>query len=78
MLALKEGSHHHALYGHILEEVRALSINLSQAQFQHIKRQGNIVAHALARHAQHCADLEVWMRSVPPTQEHLLSIDFPS
>jgi hypothetical protein len=51
VLALKEGSHHHALYGHILEEVRALSVNLSQAQFQHIKRQGNIVAHALARHA---------------------------
>jgi ribonuclease HI len=67
--ALKDVCPSHTTFGLIIEDVRALSSNLEKVHFNHIKHQGNSIPHALARHAQYCADLEVWMESVPLTIE---------
>lgn len=76
--ALNTRDHSNAAFGNIIEDITVLSSNLSQAHFLHVKRQGNSVAHALAKYARHSAELKVWMEAVPPTIENLLSRDFPS
>ena len=73
--ALKDARLSLAPFRLIVEDARVLSSNLEKVQFHHIKRQGNSIAHALARLAQYCEDFEVWMESVPPTIEHPLSLD---
>ena len=78
MKALKDDRPSHAPVGVIVEDARALSSNLEKVQFNRVKRQSNSIAHALTHLAQHCADLEVWMESVPPAIEHLLSLDLSS
>ena len=78
MKALKDDRPSHAPFGLIVEDARALSSNLEKVQFNRVKRQSNSIAHALTHLAQHCADLEVWMESVPPAIEHLLSLDLSS
>ena len=52
--ALKVEGASHAMFGLIIDDIRALSSNLEKVQFSHIKCRGNCIAHALARHAQHC------------------------
>uniref|UniRef100_A0A2N9FG05 RNase H type-1 domain-containing protein n=1 Tax=Fagus sylvatica TaxID=28930 RepID=A0A2N9FG05_FAGSY len=76
--AFKTDCHCHAPFGLAIEATKTLSDQFTKIQFNHVKRQGNALAHALARHAQHCFDFEVWMEYVPSTLEHLLSLNFPS
>uniref|UniRef100_A0A2N9IMR2 Reverse transcriptase domain-containing protein n=1 Tax=Fagus sylvatica TaxID=28930 RepID=A0A2N9IMR2_FAGSY len=78
MQALNNKDHSNATFGNIIADVEFLSSKMSQIHFHHVKRQGNSIAHALARYARHSAKLEVWMEAVPPTLEHLLSKDFTS
>jgi hypothetical protein len=42
----------------------------------HVKQDGNIVAHSLAKRARCCEPFEVWMESVPPDLQNILSSDF--
>ena len=51
-------------FGHILQDITFLCSFLSHVSFQHIKREGNCVAHRLARRAI-TNPLDVWMKSVP-------------
>ncbi len=76
--ALNNKDHSNATFGNIIANVKFLSSKLLLAHFQHVKRQGNFLAHALAKYARHSAEIEVWMEDVPPTLEHLLSSDFPT
>ena len=55
----------HCAFGHILQDITFLFSFFSHVSFQHIKRQGNCVAHKLARQAI-TNPLDVWMESVPP------------
>ena len=42
-------------------------VNLfNELHYSHVKREGNIVAHKLARHAICVLDFTVWMEDVPP------------
>ena len=50
------------LYGDTLLYVKALQ----SFSFSHTHRQGNCVAHALAKKARYCSSLMVWMESIPP------------
>uniref|UniRef100_A0A2N9HFF2 Dihydrolipoamide acetyltransferase component of pyruvate dehydrogenase complex n=1 Tax=Fagus sylvatica TaxID=28930 RepID=A0A2N9HFF2_FAGSY len=60
------------------EDAKVLARKLQQFSFSHVKRQGNRLAHALARKAQFCNSLEVWMEAVPPDLEllYLSSLNF--
>ena len=57
--ALKTGGHSHALFDIAIDDAITLSTKFLKVQFQHVRRQGNSLAHALARHAQHYTDMEV-------------------
>ena len=51
-------------YGHILQDIKLLSSSVRNVSFNHIRRQGNFVAHRLARRAI-CNHFLVWMEDVP-------------
>ena len=69
--ALKDTHPSLAPFGLLIEDAKGLARKLQQFSFSHVKRQGNGLAHALARKAQFCNSLEVWMEAVPPDLEHL-------
>ena len=66
-----------ALYGHLIEDVKFLTNGLVSSCFTHVKRQGNAMAHALARMAINTANTEVWMEDVPPQTKSLYLSEFP-
>ena len=51
-------------FGHILHDIKFLCSFFSCISFQHVRRQGNYLAHKLARRAM-SNPLDVWMESVP-------------
>lgn len=50
-------------FRHILQDISLLSSSFNFVSFCHVKRQGNCVAHRLARRVITCP-LEVWMESI--------------
>ena len=61
-------------FGHILQDIKFLCSFFSHVSFIHIKRQGNCVAHRLARRAI-SNPLDVWMESVPPDTTDVYNFD---
>ena len=53
-------------HGHLVEEAKLIFALFSFCIFSHVKRQGNSVAHCLARHARHVSSKLVWIEDVPP------------
>lgn len=51
--------------GHVLQDIKCMFSSFSFVSVKHIHREGNCVAHKLARRAVRCPFL-VWMPSVPP------------
>ena len=49
----------HTLFSHIIDEIRCLSSSLVSSCFVHTRREGNNIAHALARRAVLTADTDV-------------------
>uniref|UniRef100_A0A2N9GCE4 RNase H type-1 domain-containing protein n=1 Tax=Fagus sylvatica TaxID=28930 RepID=A0A2N9GCE4_FAGSY len=74
--ALLQNSPCFTLYGHLITDTSIIAQNLNSFQFMHVKRDGNTVAHSLAKRARHCEPFEVWMESVPPDLRNILSSDF--
>ncbi|KAL0017052.1 hypothetical protein SO802_004121 [Lithocarpus litseifolius] len=67
-----------ALYGLLLEDVKVLSLHFEELRYSHTKREGNSLAHGLARYALSIPDLLVWMEDVPPQFYSVLQTDLPS
>ena len=53
------------MFGHVIEETRRLGSCLELYSFHHVKREGNKLAHSLARRAVLSADLDVWVEELP-------------
>ena len=51
--------------------MKVLANNFVRLLYSHIKRNGNRVAHSLARNALCIPDFQVWMKDVP---SHIVSI----
>uniref|UniRef100_A0A2N9F204 Reverse transcriptase domain-containing protein n=1 Tax=Fagus sylvatica TaxID=28930 RepID=A0A2N9F204_FAGSY len=62
-------------YGHIIEDIKLIARGLSSVHFQHVKRDGNNLAHLLAKRARLNESLEVWLESVPPELVSKLVLD---
>ena len=77
MAALNDPHHSSTPYGHLIADAKSLANALDSYCFTHVKRQGNGVAHALARMAIHIDTLKVWMEDVPPPIKQLYLSDFP-
>ena len=64
--ALKETEYPLSPSGLLLEDVRMFSQGFDTMLYSHTKREGNFVAHSLARHAISIIDFLVWIEDVPP------------
>ena len=61
--------------GLLLEDVRSLSQNFDLLLYSHTKRDGNVVAHSLAKYALHIPDFLAWMEDVPPHIQSIVQAD---
>ena len=66
----------HTPYGLVLEDAKVLIQAFQRVSLSHTRRNGNSVAHALARRASNCNSFSVWMEEVPPDISHVLLNDF--
>ena len=59
------GSSRSLTYGHVIEDARRLGATLQNCSFHHVFREGNLLAHSLARKAVLTADIDVWVEELP-------------
>ena len=52
--------------GLLLDDIRFNASFLNQLLYSHVKREGNKIAHKLARHAFCISDFSAWMEDVLP------------
>ncbi|KAK9997512.1 hypothetical protein SO802_022198 [Lithocarpus litseifolius] len=64
--ALNNGVLPSSSFGLIIKDIKVLSSSLGKILFSHTRRQGNRVAHGLARMACNFAHFLSWMEDVPP------------
>lgn len=64
-----------ALHGHIIHDVKQLATLFTSLRFAHVCRQGNRVAHTLARRAISSPNLNVWMENVALDILHVVLAD---
>ena len=67
----------YTLYGHIVDEIKQLGSLLWRCQFQQVKRDGNRLAHGLARQATLAADTKVWVEDLPSDLDVVFQSDVP-
>ena len=67
-----------APHGHIVQDVKFLASSFSCIIFSHTRRQGNGVAHLLARRAINSPNQNVWMDNMPPDVLHVALADLAS
>ncbi|KAK9999726.1 hypothetical protein SO802_019329 [Lithocarpus litseifolius] len=65
----------HTLFDHIIEEIWSLTPSLMTCNFQHVKREGNKLAHALARRAVVFADTDVWVEELLVDLDDVINLD---
>ena len=49
-----------------MKDIKFHASSFIQLRYSHVKREGNKVAHKLARHAICISDFSVWMEDIPP------------
>ena len=59
-------------YGSLLDDVHRCSCFFNELRYSHVKREGNKVAHNLARYVSCILDFVMWMEDGSP---HFLSFD---
>ena len=74
--ALKAREHCNTLYGNVIEDARLQGASLQVCHFQHVRRKGNKLAHALARIAVSSVDFDVWVEELPSDLEDVFLFDF--
>ena len=75
VLALRDLVGCHTLYGHIVEDTHHLASHFQSYNFSHVRRRGNLLAHALARRAVSSADFDVWVELPPAELESVFQTD---
>ena len=64
------------IYGHIIEDIIQIAKVLQSVHFLHVKLEGNVIAHLLAKRARFNKPFETWMESVPPELISKLCTDY--
>ncbi|XP_065637528.1 uncharacterized protein LOC136070886 [Quercus suber] len=62
-------------YGHLLDSAKSTLVSSKCIACTHIRRDGNKVAHNLAKHARHVRGLSVWVEDIPPHLHDVLFAD---
>ena len=73
--ALQDSDHYFTLFGHIIEKTKRLGSFLRRCQFQHVRRNGNLLAHSLARRVALAANTNVWVEDLPIDLEVVFQSD---
>lgn len=73
--ALKVPAGCHTLYGNIVEDTHRLASQFQICSFSHVRRRGNMLAHALARRAGAFADCNVRVEELPAELENVFQTD---
>ena len=63
------------LFGHVIKEIHDSCSSFTMISFQHVRREGNKLAHALARRAILSADTVVWVEELPIDLEDVFQMD---
>ena len=66
IMALNSKSPVLAPYGSLVQDSLSLSNSFSKLSYSHTKREGNIVAHNLAKLVVNLTNCVIWMEDVPP------------
>ena len=73
--ALKSQEQNLSPLGLLVGDVKLYSNHFQRVLYSHVKRNGNSVAHNLAKHAICIPDFQVWMEDVPPHIVSFLYLD---
>ena len=60
----------------MIDNARRLGYALHSCQFFHVRREGNKLAHELAKRAVLSADTDVWVEALPDDLEAVFQSDF--
>ncbi|XP_075645080.1 uncharacterized protein LOC142616078 [Castanea sativa] len=74
--ALRNGDRNLAQYGHIVNDALFLSSFFSKFSVSFVRREGNTLAHSLARKAREVPHMSIWMDKVPPDLVPIFQADF--
>ncbi|XP_030958481.1 uncharacterized protein LOC115980358 [Quercus lobata] len=77
IVALKGFDHCRTLFGHIIDESKQIGGTLRSCLFQHVRCEGNRLAHCLAKKAVLSTDTDVWVESLPEDVEDVFHSDLP-
>ena len=61
--------------GLLVDDVKRVANSFEQLLYSHVKRNGNRVAHSLAKNALRIPDFQVWMEEVPSHIVLILQLD---
>ena len=75
--AINSGGFLSSSFGHIIRDMKLLSSAFHNVSYNHTRRQGNRVAHRLARMACNFSPFQVWMEDVPPDVASVYLSDLP-
>ena len=75
--ALKGFGRCRTLFGHIIDESKRIGGTLRSYLFQHVRREGNRLAHCLAKKAVLSTDTNVWVESLLEDVEDVFHSDLP-
>ncbi|XXG41805.1 hypothetical protein AAC387_Pa01g2194 [Persea americana] len=73
--ALKSSGTNMSRQGPLFEEIKRLLNRFIKFEVYHVGREGNAVAHVLARHAQYVDDMVVWRHSTSVLIKQYVSVD---
>ena len=76
--SLRHGELLHSSIGYLLKDTMSYASSLQSFSFSHVSRQGNYVAHALAKREKLSFSIVVWMESVPPYINSFVMLDILS
>ena len=62
------------MFGNVIADIHSLVSNVD-CSFCHVKREGNKLAHALARRVVASADSDVWLEELPRDLEDIFQFD---
>ena len=74
--AIKNQFFNHPDVGHIIKDIMSLVGSFQYYSFSHTRRQGNALAHVLARRARLSFPISIWKKSVPPDIYKVYVSDF--
>ena len=63
------------LFSHIIDETKRLGQMLGGCMFQHVRREGNRLAHSLAKKVVLSADTEIWVEALPEEVAYVFQSD---